>query len=543
MAWDTALAPEGRPRSRASSLVRTASSSLTLRCVLLVGLYACVLAATIAATRLHAQSILSTAYAGISVLTRQEKALASDRFDLLLRALPPSCQFAIYDGSGACLTSSGPEIVDDVPFDELFCVPSDAEEDAYYEVLEAGPEDDLPPGAAFEIILCVFQEESATSRVLGRCVCDADLSILEGNLFEGRPALEAREFDLIRGEIGNDMQVERHDYTTEDGDERTLVFASPRLNERTYQRFVSQAEGVWTASVACMLLITLVAIAAVFRTLQRSMRPLEDAMRARRSGRDHMPEAQSLPIELRGTYRSFTELMDALEETREENQTLIADVSHDLKTPLTVIGGYAKAFADGCVPEDRRDAYLHAIYEKSLAASQLLDELLSIARLSHPAFVAHLECLDVCEQVRLAIISAYAEVEQAGDTVVAAVEEGPLRANLDAALFARIMSNLISNACCHNDPGTTILVSCTRDDGWARVSVADDGAGFSEEVRERAFEPLVTTNTARTTGKGTGLGLAIVRKGVLAQGGEVYLSDEAPAPYVTEIVVRLPLVG
>ena len=171
------------------------------------------------------------------------------------------------------------------------------------------------------------------------------------------------------------MQVERHDYTTEDGDERTLVFASPRLNERTYQRFVSQAEGVWTASVASMLLITFVAIAAVFRTLQRSMRPLEDAMRARRSGRDHMPEAQSLPIELRGTYRSFTELMDALEETREENQTLIADVSHDLKTPLTVIGGYAKAFADGCVPEDRRDAYLHAIYEKSLAASQLLDEL------------------------------------------------------------------------------------------------------------------------------------------------------------------------
>lgn len=178
--------------------------------------------------------------------------------------------------------------------------------------------------------------------------------------------------------------------------------------------------------------------------------------------------------------------MDVLDAAREETQVLIADISHDLKTPLAVIGGYARAFEDGHVPEVKRQTYLHAIYEKSQAANDLLDSLLTISRLDHPSLEPDLVTCNLCEQVRLSAIAADAEVSQAKDTLEVDIADVPLWVDLDKVLFARVLGNLISNACRHNKPGTSIIVQCHQSKGHAMVSVLDDGAGFLLQLRDSA---------------------------------------------------------
>lgn len=139
------------------------------------------------------------------------------------------------------------------------------------------------------------------------------------------------------------------------------------------------------------------------------------------------------------------------------------------------------------------------------------------------------------------MITAGAEIEQAGDALGVDIVDDSRWVDLDKTLFARVLGNLISNACRHNEPGTSILVRCYESNGHATVSILDDGAGFSPQLRDSAFEPFVTENVARESGKGSGLGLTIAKKGVQLHGGSIFLRDEPPAPYVTEIVIELPL--
>lgn len=521
------------------STARSVLSSLTFRCVFCVAVYAGAIAIVFTCARAYAQRILAMSSVTIESLEEQTDALEHDRFDVLSGLLYPHCEAVIYDAMGACLYVSTPDIASSIPFDDLFVVASSDHEKVNYEVLER--RDSKSGKLYYEIILCEYDDESGRSVVLASCLCDEDLSILEGNLFENTDSLTPEEFALIRGDYGHDMHIEKHEYKTADGDARTLVLASPKFSEKNYLRLLSDSERVWPIAVAIMLALTALAIVAMFRIIRKSMHPLEKAIRIRRNGSGQSFSADDLAVELRSTYGSFVELMDVLNDARKENHTLIADISHDLKTPLAVIGGYARAFEDGHVSGAKRQTYLHAIYEKSLAANELLDSLLTISRLDHPSLEPNLVACDLCEQVRLSAIAAGAEIEQAGDTLEVDIDDGPVWVDLDQTLFARVLGNLISNACRHNAPGTSIFVRCHESDGHAVIRVLDDGAGFAPHVRDSAFEPFVTENVARESGKGSGLGLSIAKKGVQLHGGRIYLSDEPPAPYATEIVIELPL--
>lgn len=528
-------------RQGIASVAKRIVLSLTFRCVACIGLYACAMGIVFAVARAYSQHILSASSLSVETLVEQEDVLANDRFDVLAGMVFAPNELAVYDEKGSCLYASAPDIARRIPYDDLFIVASSAQENVYYEVIENPADKGQEANAVYEILLIEYHEDTETSEVLGRCLCDKDLGIVGGDLFPGADALTVEEFALIRGDYGRDMQVEKYEYDTIDGRPRTLVLASPKLNEEVYHELLAQSEQVWPGAFVVAIILTCMTVLVIFQIIRRSMRPLERAIHARQD-KDGPPLGEDeLPVELRDTYRSFVDLMNVLDKAHEENQAIIADVSHDLKTPLAVIGGYARAFEDGCVPKEKRAAYLHAIYEKSKIASQLLDGLLAISRLNHPTFDPDFVCCDVCEQVRLAVIAASAEVEQAGNAIEADIASGPLWCRLDKALFARVMGNLVSNACKHNVAGIRILVRCNKEGDRAIVSVADNGVGFSPDLKERAFEPFVTKNVARESGKGSGLGLAIARKGVQLHGGSIRLNDSPPASFTTDVLIELPL--
>jgi len=120
-----------------------------------------------------------------------------------------------------------------------------------------------------------------------------------------------------------------------------------------------------------------------------------------------------LPSELRPTFDNFMVLMDELDAAQVEKQRVIADVSHDLKTPISVIGGYAQALTDGTIPPESRDKYLKIIHDRAMAAADMIDSLFSYAKTEHPDYRPQLVLDDICELTRKAVIACSPAVEQA----------------------------------------------------------------------------------------------------------------------------------
>ena len=510
------------------------ASSLTFRCLACIIGYAAAIALIASGMSSWSARLFEDAFPSMDSVLAHYDELAGDRFEALGATEFKNCQIIVYDRFGTTLYASSPGIAEKIGAKDVSII-NDYEDGSFYEVFL----DQSSSGGTYRILRCTRSSENAEKRILGSCLLDENLNVVEGDLFGGRTLLTEREFNLIKGLYEKGMTIERCDYVTDDGQQRTLVLIAPIVTDATYQQVVEQAGRLWLLAAPAAVGATAAAVLYLARAVRRGVAPLDRAITARKRGAV-APAAENVPAELRPTLENFNELMQRLDDAKREQQRIVADISHDLKTPLTVIRGYAQAFCDGRVPPERELACHRAISERAVAASNLLDELFSYTKVNHPEFSPSFERADLCEHVRLAAIAATPNVESAGCTIDVELPEDAVPAQLDTQLFQRALLNLIDNACQHNDAGTRICLSCAGRGGTARLSVADTGSGFDPEIAAHAFEPFVTENAERAAGKGTGLGLAIVQRVAELHGGSVQLACRPRAPFAAEVVITLP---
>ena len=227
---------------------------------------------------------------------------------------------------------------------------------------------------------------------------------------------------------------------------------------------------------------------------------------------------------------SFERMSERLRASENERRSLeegrakmLADISHDLKTPITVIQGYAKAVLDGIADEETIKRYLAAIYNKSQLMSELINSFHEYSKLDHPQFELCFEKSDICEYLREYLAMRYEELELAGCELETDIPENSIQMNFDRTQLKRVFENIINNSLRHNNGRMTISAKLTAENGTVVILLGDDGKGIPEAIREHIFEPFVTGNEARTSGGGSGLGMAISKKIVEAHGGELAL--------------------
>lgn len=121
------------------------------------------------------------------------------------------------------------------------------------------------------------------------------------------------------------------------------------------------------------------------------------------------------------------------------------------------------------------------------------------------------------------------------------IEETPCMAMADPSLLLRALENLVNNAAVYNPPGTRILAYLRREGDRLRISIADDGKGIPDELREKLFEPFVTGDAARSGSHGSGLGLAITKKIILLHEGTIQAAPDPLPGWKTEFRISLPL--
>jgi two-component system OmpR family sensor kinase len=303
------------------------------------------------------------------------------------------------------------------------------------------------------------------------------------------------------------------------------------------------------------LVAAAVATALSLWLVRRLTRPLQAIERTARAiaGGDldaRVGAGADVDDELAAVGTAIDTMAAELSRHRTLERAFLMSISHDLRTPLTSIRGYAEAVAEGAaegaaddgplMDEAARRKAATIIVAESRRLERLVADLLELARLDTREFSLHIGPVDVAEAVRHAALALEPAARDVGVQLVVAGEPGPVVALADPERLAQVVANLVENALKY--AATTVKVA-TGSPGPAEVeiSVADDGPGIDPEDLPRVFERLYTSRRQPGRKVGTGLGLAIVRELVSAMGGRV--SVEPTPEGGTRFVVFLSTAG
>ena len=233
-------------------------------------------------------------------------------------------------------------------------------------------------------------------------------------------------------------------------------------------------------------------------------------------GRDILMASRAL--DLGGSVTTFLDITELrrLERVRSD---FVANASHELKTPLTSIRGYAETLVDDEPPAEVRKKFLTSIRDNTLRLQRLVDDLLDLSRLESGGWAAKIQRVDVADVVNEAWDLVAPQTKGGIDFSVG----GEAAVVGDRQGLVHVFRNLFENAVRHTESDGHVLVSISRrDDHAVEIAVADDGEGIPAKVLPRIFERFYRADSSRARDfGGTGLGLAIVKHLVGSMGGEV----------------------
>jgi two-component system sensor histidine kinase BaeS len=328
----------------------------------------------------------------------------------------------------------------------------------------------------------------------------------------------------------------------EHNDQTVAVVWVPPL---TGLRRVAEAIGTPLAAGAILLLVGGTALAAlvIFRPAQARLRALEDAARrfgegdltarAPAIGSDEVAAVAAAFNRMAGDLAARqAQLVDADRARRQ----LLADVSHELMTPLTAIRGYAETLAlPQFVPGSKEgQRAVKVIQEEGERIERLVKDLLDLARFEAGGISLAQERVDIDELFERVSDRHAGIARDKGVAMVIEPHEEDLRLVGDPLRLEQALQNLASNALRHTPPGGTVRLGATREDGRVTITVTDNGIGIPDEHLPHVFDRFYKADQSRSAG-GSGLGLSIVKAIVERHGGTVAVRSRQGVETVFEI--------
>ena len=229
--------------------------------------------------------------------------------------------------------------------------------------------------------------------------------------------------------------------------------------------------------------------------------------------------------ELKEVSRAFNTMTQKLEGVEEGRREFVSNVSHELRSPITSIRGFAEGMADGVIPAEEHPKYLRLVADESKRLSGLVNDLLALSRLERDDAKPEMSVFDINEMLRRAIIRRMTDLEEKKIEIACEPETDPCYVRADRDRIEQVVINLLDNAIKFTgDDGKITLSSRVRGEK-AEVTVRDNGIGVAEEDREKIFDRFFTADRAHTSGKGTGLGLSICRRIMEMHGQSLRLLD------------------
>jgi signal transduction histidine kinase len=217
-------------------------------------------------------------------------------------------------------------------------------------------------------------------------------------------------------------------------------------------------------------------------------------------------------------FDDFNIMAAELESIETLKSDFIANVSHEIKTPLSVIQGYAAALQNDALSVDERRDYTQTIVEASQKLSGLISNILKLNKLENQEIIPESRPYDLSEQLRRCALAFEDLWERKNITFTADLDE--ISVPYDENMLEIVWNNLLSNALKFTGSGGRISLTLKTRDSFAVVAVQDSGCGMDGETKKRIFDKFYQGDTSHSQ-EGNGLGLALVKKVIELQGGSI----------------------
>jgi two-component system OmpR family sensor kinase/two-component system sensor histidine kinase BaeS len=283
------------------------------------------------------------------------------------------------------------------------------------------------------------------------------------------------------------------------------------------------------------IVLVIVVVILVARAGRRFAAPVVDVMEAadRVAAGDYETRVRERgPREVQRLGRAFNEMTERLGTNEARRRQLLADVAHELRTPLSVIQANLEALIDGLYPVD--EAHLRRVLDETATMSRLLNDLQTLSTAEAGALTLHREPTGARDLIDAAVGSFAAQATDADVRLETRIADPLPQIEIDRLRIGEVLGNLLSNALRHTPAGGTVTVAAVPVGDGVELSVADTGTGIPAERLPHVFDRF----SRAPDSPGAGLGLAIAKSLVGAHGGQIRADSDANGTTISLVLPR-----
>ncbi len=363
-----------------------------------------------------------------------------------------------------------------------------------------------------------------------------------------------REFAYLTNSLGDGLDISKYRFMGDDGRKYTIVMNTSFSDERSMNAYSHGLIVIDIGIIVCYIISVLGFVLWLSRKIRKPLDTLSSAMLAFAEGDRNQAVEYSGSAEFVQICDSFNNMSEQLRESEKakmeiekQKQKMLADISHDLKTPITTIQGYAKALADGMIAAEEQKKYLNKIYNKAIDLTDLINTFYEYSKLEHPDYAFTFESTEIYEFLREYLANRYEEISDKGFELELDIPEESAICNVDKVQLKRAFDNIVNNSLKHNLQGTKIFVNVAvcneqNEQNFIKIVIADNGMGIPKEIAKTIFEPFVVGDDSRNSRQGSGLGLSISKKIIERHGGSIALETTEANGYNTAFRILIPFI-
>ncbi len=298
-----------------------------------------------------------------------------------------------------------------------------------------------------------------------------------------------------------------------------LIHTSAQVVEAEYKNLI------WQVLAGAGVAVLLAAVSVYFFTRQvtKPLAAMAQSARDMAKGRFETQAQATGVSEIQELAAAFNSMAGQLQATENSRREFVANVSHELRSPMTSIQGFVEGMQDGTIPLEEHPKYLKIVGDEAKRLTKLIADLLNLSRLEQSSQKPVMQPFDINELIRRVAVRRANDIDQKNLEMEIDFHKEQCYCLGDSDRIEQVVINLLDNAIKFTPEGGQVRIETTQEDKKVLVTVSDNGEGILPQDQPHIFERFYKADKAHTVGKGTGLGLSICRRILEAHGETIRL--------------------